>query len=258
MERLEEDIFLVSNQPLTPPKPSTFHPSTPSTSQSTPPSTAHRQLSTCNNSPLQFSGKLFNTYLIVQSGADAFFIDQHAAHERLLYDRFLAEIDRGEPAVQELLIPYTFTVSPEETEFLEELLNGLSKLGFTIMPNDRAGLGKGVLAKREETVPLMGSERGFSISAVPAALSGIRFNDFVAELLENPHASLKKSDFLKERIAQAACKAAVKGGDDLSESEIAALLEQMRAAGSVPLCPHGRPTVVKISKLDIEKWFRRI
>ncbi len=186
---------------------------------------------------VRIAGKLFNTYLLIQSGDDAYVIDQHAAHERILYDRYLAEIDGGRPAVQTLLVPYTFSVSFEEAEYLEEAAQILSGLGFCI--------------------GLFG-ERTFSLSGVPAVCAGLDLKEFIAGLLSDPHKTFKKSDFLKRKTAQAACKAAVKGKDDLTELEIEALLGQMSASGSVPLCPHGRPTFIKLTKTEIEKWFRRI
>ena len=83
-------------------------------------------------------------------------------------------------------------------------------------------------------------------------------NSFFDLILSSEIASIKNTDFLKEKIAQAACKAAVKAGDNLTNNEIETLINIMLQKGSVSLCPHGRPTIIKLTKHQIESWFKRV
>jgi len=187
--------------------------------------------------PATIIGKLFNTYLIIQHNDEVLFIDQHAAHERILYDKYIAAIDNKTVAIQDLLIPHIFSVHHDESEYLNQNIDTIKPLGFHI-----ESFGKNT----------------FRLSAVPSVCERIKLEEFITELLSDTQRKIKKSDFLKEKIAQLACKAAIKGGDDLSNSDIESLLSQMQAHQGVFLCPHGRPIIVKFSKTQIEKWFKRI
>ena len=182
-------------------------------------------------------GKLFNTYLIVQQNDAVLFIDQHAAHERILYDKYIASIDSKTVAIQDLLIPHIFSVHHDESEYLNQNLETLRLLGYHL-----ESFGKNT----------------FRLSAVPLVCEKIKLEEFITELLSDTQRKIKKSNFLKEKIAQLACKAAVKGGDDLNNSDIESLISQMQAHQGVFLCPHGRPIIVKFNKSQIEKWFKRI
>ena len=187
---------------------------------------------------LSVIGKLFNTYILAQKNDCLYMIDQHAAHERLLYDKYIRCIDEGNIAVQSLLIPFVFDVSHNEKELIVDALEELARVGFTI-------------------APFGGSS--FSLSGVPSLCYNINLKDFVSTLLEKIRdGKVKKSEFIKDAVAQSACKAAVKGEDDLELSEISCLIEAMNANGGVLLCPHGRPTVIQIKRSEIEKWFKRI
>jgi DNA mismatch repair protein MutL len=182
-------------------------------------------------------GKLFNTYILIQVENDVYLIDQHAAHERILYDMYLKQIDSFPWTAQLLVFPHKFSVTEEEAEYLTALTEPLAKLGFILKHT---------------------AERTFSLTSLPLICTALDLDDFVTELLSDPQRTLKTSDFLKEKIAQASCKAAVKGRDDLSPVEIKSLIAQMSASNAVPLCPHGRPILVKLTKTEIEKWFKRI
>lgn len=183
-------------------------------------------------------GKIFNTYLVVEVDDDVFFIDQHAAHERVLYEKFKAQYDNKNIAVQPLLFPYVLSLNPLEANIIEENLETMQELGFDI------------------------SEFGnntYKVSAVPAIVSEMNFDTFFSEFLSDTKNTLKKSsDLIKEYLMQHSCKSAIKGGNDLTESEINQLFNQMGKEKIALFCPHGRPIAIRISKSEVEKWFKRI
>ncbi len=189
-------------------------------------------------SSLAFKGELFHTYLIYETGDCAYFIDQHAAHERLIYDRLRAGCEERNVVSQPMLLPFVLTVNASEFSFLEKNFSLLRGLGFEI---DEFG---GTSVK---------------VSAVPADLQGIDLTAFFGEVLSCMESlrAIKLPDLLKDKLASAACKAAVKGGESLTESEVRALIEKMD--GDMGLkCPHGRPVAVKMQRTEIEKLFKRI
>lgn len=183
-------------------------------------------------------GKVFNTYLIIEVDDDIFFIDQHAAHERILYEKFKAQYDKKNIVVQPLLFPYVLSLNSLEANILYDNLETIRSLGFEI----------------EE----FGSNT-FKLSAVPALVSEMNFDTFFSEFLSDSKAISKKgSDLIRDYLMQHSCKSAIKGGNDLSESEINQLYSQMSKEKIKLFCPHGRPIAVRISKAEIEKWFKRI
>ncbi|MCH5155489.1 MAG: DNA mismatch repair endonuclease MutL [Clostridiales bacterium] len=185
-----------------------------------------------------YVGKLFNTYLILERGDQCYFIDQHAAHEKLLYDRLLQKYEQKRLQSQPLMIPFVFDVSPSDAELLIENTELLEDCGFGISPF---------------------GEYTFTLSYLPYECVGIDLQLFVSDMLTLVNSREKSPMVLKERLMQAACKAAVKGEiDDLSKSEIDALLSEMTEQGISLFCPHGRPIAVSFSKKEIEKWFKRI
>lgn len=183
-------------------------------------------------------GKIFNTYLIVEVDDDVFFIDQHAAHERVLYEKFKAQYDSKSIAVQPLLFPYVLSLNPLESNIIEENLETMQELGFDI------------------------SEFGnntYKVNAVPAIVSEMNFDTFFNEFLSDNKNTLKKSsDLIKDYLMQHSCKNAIKGGNDLTDSEINRLFNQMGKEKIALFCPHGRPIAIRISKSEVEKWFKRI
>lgn len=183
-------------------------------------------------------GKIFNTYLIVEVDDDVFFIDQHAAHERVLYEKFKAQYDSKSIAVQPLLFPYVLSLNPLESNIIEENLETIQELGFDI------------------------SEFGnntYKVNAVPAIVSEMNFDTFFNEFLSDNKNTLKKSsDLIKDYLMQHSCKNAIKGGNDLTDSEINQLFNQMGKEKIALFCPHGRPIAIRISKSEVEKWFKRI
>lgn len=185
-----------------------------------------------------YKGNLFNTYLLYEIGGEVYIIDQHAAHERLIYDRFRKQVEERKVARQGMLVPYILSLTPEENSFMEENLMLIREMGFDIEPF-------GINAYR--------------VCEVPADLKYLDFVAFFDELLSDVSGlkSIKMADVLKDKIAMAACKHAVKGGMELTKQEADGLLAEMH--GDMWLkCPHGRPVAVKLTKYQIEKMFKRI
>lgn len=186
----------------------------------------------------QYKGNLFNTYLIYEYGDKVYLIDQHAAHERLIYDSLRKKLAERNIARQLLLVPYIFETNPNETPFIESKIPLLKSMGFGISP-----FGSGA----------------FRIDEVPVDLQDINLSEFFAEILEriDDFKDIKLEDILKEKIAMTACKHAIKGGMQLTDGEINALFKMLDGDTGLK-CPHGRPICVTLSKRDIEKMFKRI
>ena len=183
-------------------------------------------------------GQVLSTYLILEKGEDVYFIDQHAAHERLLYDKFLLECKSGNVADQPMIIPHLVYTNEKESEFLISKFQDLRKMGIDI-------------SEYEDNV--------FAVYAVPLTLWDIDLKKFFDDVLSdvNQLKSIEITDLLRERLSQKACKAAIKAGKTLSQDEIDCLLKMLK--NDVALrCPHGRPITVKISRTEIDKWFKRI
>ena len=184
-------------------------------------------------------GKIFNTYLIIQWGDNIYLIDQHAGHERIRYEKLKAEYETGSIVVQPMLIPYVLTLNSEDCRIIEANLDAIRSVGFDI---DEFG------------------DRSYKISAVPVIVDGIDFDKFFSMFLAEKlnKSKISEADLIKDSLMQMACKSAIKGGDDLSKQEIELLLKEMQEQNVVLFCPHGRPVIVRITKNEIEKWFKRI
>ena len=184
-------------------------------------------------------GKFFNTYLLLEDSENLFIIDQHAAHERLMYEKFKKNLESGQLAIQPLLIPYILDLNASEIELFENNINAMEALGFSVEP-----FGK----------------NSYKISTIPSIVSDINFEEFFANFLRETkrNQELTKLDLVKDEIMQLSCKSAVKGGWDLSESEIEGLYNSLSKEKVALFCPHGRPIVIRITKQEVEKWFKRI
>lgn len=183
-------------------------------------------------------GKIFNTFIIAEFGDDVYFIDQHAAHERLLFDKYVRYVKSKDMSCQPLLIPYTINVNHKEAQFIQDNLEMLQQLGFEIDPF---------------------GDLAFKISAIPSLLPDLNVNAFFQSFLENinSYVQMKQIDLVLDNLAETACKHAVKGGDNLDREEIIKLVSDF-ASGDVTLqCPHGRPFLVKFTRKDLDKWFKR-
>ncbi|HCG58061.1 MAG TPA: DNA mismatch repair endonuclease MutL [Clostridiales bacterium] len=184
---------------------------------------------------MKILGTLFATYIVVEYADKAYFIDQHAAHERTLYDKLCKQVENSEVLKQPLLFPFELKTTEKERIKLIETVPVLEKLGFNLKE----------------------SKLGFEISAVPLILSGIDLSKFFESVLADESIFDKStSQIMKERLSQYACKHAIKAGDHISNDEIAYLIDAMRKG--VLLCPHGRPIVLELEKRDFEKMFKRV
>ena len=185
-----------------------------------------------------FAGKLFNTYLLYEYNDDVYIIDQHAAHERLIFDNLKEQMQVCHVVRQPLLVPFQIRLNAFEATFIRERMNDLWSIGFRISE---------------------WGETGFEVNEVPATLRDIDLSTFFNEILSevNGYRAIKLEEILKDKLASAACKAAVKGGMDITRKEAEALLSKMDANMSLK-CPHGRPVVVRMTKKQIEKMFKRI
>jgi DNA mismatch repair protein MutL len=155
-------------------------------------------------------------------------------HERQNYEKLKKQIDGNNVLKQDLLLPYSFTLSALDHEHFRKKIPNLQKIGFEI---------------REK-----GSS--FEIVSVPFVISAINLKNFVDEILSSDEFNVKTaSDIVNDKLCQSACKHSIRAGDSVSKDEIAYLIEQMQ--DKTALCPHGRPIVVKMTKKDFEKMFKR-
>ena len=184
-------------------------------------------------------GQLFDTYWLVEYDNKFYIIDQHAAHEKVLYERFLKEFAQKEIISQMVSPPSLVSLNLQESNLLKANLEIFREFGFEI------------------------SEFGgkeYSIHAVPANIYGVSVQELFIQILDSldqEHIS-KTPDILAERIATAACKAAVKGNNRLSVKEADALIDELLSLENPYNCPHGRPTIISMTKYGLEKKFKRI
>jgi len=183
-------------------------------------------------------GTLFNTYILIELEDSMIMIDQHAAHERLMYEKFTARMNMGETASQALMIPVIIPVSAHEMALIEENMPALEKVGYEVEPF---------------------GDRSISVRAVPFIMGHADIKPIFMDMLGSlDRIGAAAMESRANEIAVMACKAAVKAGDKLTDSEISSLIEQMLETGAPPTCPHGRPVSKTLTKRDIEKLFKRI
>ena len=184
-------------------------------------------------------GAIFDTYWIAGYGDKVFVFDQHAAHERVLFEKFMKQYESREISSQQLSPPWVVTLEAREEALLLDYMSAFEELGFEI---EHFG------------------ERDYAVRAVPYALgnldSEVLFHELLDQLEVSPH--ITDSRRYIKRVATEACKAAVKGGGRLSQKEAEQLLDDLMACEDPYHCPHGRPTILSFSKQDVEKRFKRI
>jgi len=183
-------------------------------------------------------GVAFNTYIIVEYGEDIYLIDQHAAHERLIYERLFEQYVNENVISQQLLIPQECEITYQEKSILSNLMDAFEKIGYKID---------------------LSEDLKVSITAVPHILGQPRFSSFFVELFDLLSEEADKDELsVIKKIVSMSCKKAIKAGDKLSEDEIKLLLKNIKDE-EIPLtCPHGRPFVMKIEKKQIDKKVGRI
>ena len=179
-------------------------------------------------------GVAFDTYLVLQIDDQLILVDQHAAHERLLYDKFM---QKGVQYMQMLMVPYVFKVTPKEAEFLEYNSEVLQKVGFDIKP-----FGKDTFRVNEVSSLFVDSDIKKFVDDLLSMVDDIKIDD---------------KQLLKDKLAQKACKAAVKAGERLNDTEIEYIVRSI-LENKVLQCPHGRPITVALSETQLKKMFKRI
>ena len=187
--------------------------------------------------PMKIFGAVFDTFILIEYADHLLLVDQHAAHERLLYEKMMKAYE-GHSAGQEMLVPIIVSVTKREQALLEENREMLESIGLVVEP-----FGAQEVALR-------------SVPMVLGHHEGAAFLRDAIEELENgktPGAEKKRAEIL-----QMACKHAVKGGEPLPESQLRALVEEMIDRKVTPTCPHGRPLVVSISHTELDRKFKRI
>ncbi|MEM8874724.1 MAG: DNA mismatch repair endonuclease MutL [Planctomycetota bacterium] len=189
--------------------------------------------------PIRGAIQLHNSYLVTQTDDGMVIIDQHALHERIIFEDLLQRIRRGNLESQHLLMPLTFDADGRQLEVLETLRPMLLRLGI-----DAEAFGPDAVAVR----------------SFPSFLHKLDPVDFLQQLLQRDESELEKADdetVLHEVLDMMSCKAAVKAGDPLTPEEITALLARRDLVSRSSNCPHGRPTTLRLSLTDLERQFKR-
>lgn len=186
--------------------------------------------------PLRLIGEAMNTYIIVESGDSVFFIDKHAAHERIIFEKLQKTV--GEPQSQMLLVPETVSLDKVSAEVLLDNRDEISKIGFDIEE-----FGDGCVV----------------CSAVPDGIDAhdaAKVLEEISELLKTG-ARAKRPDVLSEVMYSVACKAAIKAGQKNSPEELLSLAKRVLCEDDIRYCPHGRPVMIEYTKNELEKKFKR-
>lgn len=184
-------------------------------------------------------GQLFDTYWLVEYDNKFYIIDQHAAHEKVLYERFMKDFEKRQVMSQMIAPPEVISLNLQEDMLLKTHMKAFEQFGFEI--SEFGG-------------------REYAIHAVPANVYGISVQELFVEILdslENENAK-RPLEIITARIATAACKAAVKGNNTLSRQEADKLIDELLGLEDPYHCPHGRPTIVAMTKYELEKKFKRI
>ena len=184
--------------------------------------------------------QIHNTYIVAQTNEGIIIVDQHALHERILYEEFRKRILTGPLESQRLLMPQSLEVSPDQAQAAEQHQDLLRKLGIEL-----STFGPGALA----------------VQSFPTLLYDVEIGTFVGDLLDKlvePDSAESEETLIHAALDMMACKAAVRAGDALSIEEMHALLAQRHLTEKSSNCPHGRPTVLQLSTHDLEKQFKRV
>lgn len=183
--------------------------------------------------------QLHNSYIVIQTDEGFMIVDQHALHERIIYEDLCRKIAEGELTSQRLLIPETFEITDEQGELLKDNSDLIAKLGIELEP-----FGPSTMA----------------IQSFPSMLEKVPPLDFISDFLDTlteKAVTLDAERLLHEILDMTACKAAIKAGQSLTEAEIEQLLKDKETVERASRCPHGRPTTIKFSLIELEKQFKR-
>ena len=184
-------------------------------------------------------GQLFNTYWLVEFGEQLYIIDQHAAHEKVLYEETMAMLASRKATSQMIDPPIILTLSGREEVLFERCRRAFTHIGFDI---EHFG------------------GREYAVRAVPDNLFSIAQKDLLMEMIDSLSEDMTSGslELICERVASMSCKAAVKGNHAMSVSEADQLIDRLLGLENPYACPHGRPTIISMSKYELEKKFKRI
>ena len=203
------------------------------------PPAPHRLLSPESVKYHTIIGQVFDTYWLVQMEDNLYIIDQHAAHEKVLYERTMASLNSREYTSQAIFPPMLLSLSMQEEDLLKRYMDIFTRIGFQIEP-------------------FGGKE--YAVTAIPANLFGLNERDLMIEMLDSLM-QLKGNEtpqIILEKVASMSCKAAVKGNQKLSRPEVEELIDELLTLENPYHCPHGRPTIISMSRYELEKKFKRV
>lgn len=192
-----------------------------------------------NKNAYRIIGQLFETYWLIEFEDRFYMMDQHAAHEKVLFEKMMAKIKNNEAATQMIMPPIILTLGMNEEEALIRNMDIFKKLGYEI----------------EE---FGGNE--YKVTGVPAGLPKLDYRQMLIDIIDGllKEGKMGDMDILTEKVASMSCKAAIKGNNKISYAEAKELMSELMKADNPYNCPHGRPTLIVMSKYDIEKKFKRI
>lgn len=184
-------------------------------------------------------GQVFETYWLVEFDNKLYIIDQHAAHEKVMYEKMVKQLEDKSMTSQQISPPVIISLSMKEQQTLEQYKKSFEEMGFVV-----SSFG--------------GKE--YALTAVPGNLFSLDYQQFFMELLSSCSENLKGQEYhlVRDKLASMACKAAVKGNQKLSFPEVEQLIEDLLSLENPYHCPHGRPTIISMSQYELEKKFKRI
>ena len=190
--------------------------------------------------PLRYLGVLNRLYMLFESDRGLVLVDQHAAHERVLFERLMRQTQQGTAESQRLLLSETIEVGVRDAILIKEYISDLNRLGIGIHEF---------------------GEHTFLVDALPPFVKNVSARQFALDLLEalrNSTRELSQADLAVEMIATHACRLAVKAHDQLNQEELDHLMSDLKQCSMPYTCPHGRPTIIEINERELAKKFRRI
>ena len=184
-------------------------------------------------------GQLFDTYWLVQFGEKLYIIDQHAAHEKVMFEKLMDRLSKKEVSSQMINPPIILNLSLNEANLINKYMDNFKEIGFEI--------------------EAFGGQ-DFAVRAVPADLYTLDSYDVLMQIIDNLSNENGRMvpDMITEKIASMSCKAAVKGNNKMSTQEANALIDQLLSLENPYNCPHGRPTIISMSHYELDKKFKRI
>lgn len=185
---------------------------------------------------LRYAGYIFDSYIIMQDRDTMYIFDQHAAHERINYEKFMAAYDSSSQLPQPVITPIILSFSPDVYETGREMLEPLRRMGYDISD---FGLGS------------------FSVRGVPPYVTLSEAEGFLQAYFEASKGMSSSSDAVADKLIMRSCKASVKAGNRLSDHEITELMKELARCKEPYACPHGRPTFIRFTKYELERSFRR-